>query len=233
MSGGGGYIHTARRILPALFRMMGKIDPTFEIPDVSAIDDDFLRAHGIRGLIWDVDGTLTAHHAPEVDPAIDARFAALRDRPDLRHAIVSNCPMDRFHQLGDLFPDLPLVLGFETPDGDAFWVLEDHRLTAHGVGRDRLVAGSDGIRPLRKPSAALVHAAMRVMGLEDTPEAVLMVGDQHFTDIAAANLAGVRSAKVATLHRSSFPPVLRVAQRFEAVLYRLRGVVRGSSAKGA
>jgi HAD superfamily phosphatase (TIGR01668 family) len=231
MRGSGGYIHTARRILPVFFQMMGKIDPTFELPDVMAIDDEFLREHGIRGLIWDVDGTLTAHHAPEVHSAVHDRFAALRDRGDLRHAIVSNCQMDRFDQLGGLFPDLPIVLGFETPDGDAFWVLEDGQRVAHGAGRDCLVAGSDEIRPLRKPSASLVLQAVRLMGLEDAPDSVLMVGDQYFTDIAAANLAGIRSAKVPTLRRSSFPLLPRVAQRFETALYRLRRALRGSSAK--
>jgi len=67
-----------------------------------------------------------------------------------------------------------------------------------------------------------VRAALAELDIADRPEAALMVGDQYFTDIASANLAGVRSAKVPTLHRASFPAPVRWSQRLEAVLYRLK-----------
>ncbi len=207
--------------MPDLFRLVRKIVPTFELDGVIAIDDTLLERYGIRGLIWDVDGTLTAHHAAELDPDIHASFEILRARSDLRHAIVSNCPIPRFRELGDIFSDMPVLLGFETAEGPAYRILEAGEEKFEGPGRERLAAGERDMRPLRKPSGALVLAALRAMGLEGAPEAVLMVGDQYFTDIASANLAGVRSAKVPTLRPHSFPFVVRFGQGFERVLYRL------------
>ena len=67
-----------------------------------------------------------------------------------------------------------------------------------------------------------MRAALEELGVADRPAAALMVGDQYFTDIASANLAGVRSVKVPTLHRASFPAPVRWSQRLEAVLYRLK-----------
>lgn len=232
MGDSNGWVYTARRILRDLVRLLGKIAPTFELQGVEALDDAFLEKHGIRGLIWDVDGTLTGHHASDLAPEVRATFGALRGRTDLRHAIVSNCPLGRFRELGGLFPDMPVILGFETADGPAFRILRGNEERLEGAGRDRLgpVAGNEAapgrdVRPLRKPSAALVHEALRAMKLDDTPEAVLMVGDQYFTDAASANLAGIRSAKVPTLHPESFPRTVRFGQRLERCVYR---VVRGT-----
>jgi predicted HAD superfamily phosphohydrolase YqeG len=45
-----------------------------------------------------------------------------------------------------------------------------------------------------------------------------MVGDQYFTDIAGANLAGIRSIKVPTVGRAQFPFVVRWFQRLETAL---------------
>jgi predicted HAD superfamily phosphohydrolase YqeG len=42
-----------------------------------------------------------------------------------------------------------------------------------------------------------------------------MVGDQYWTDVAGAGLAGIRSAKVPTAGRSTFPPALRAFQTIE------------------
>jgi predicted HAD superfamily phosphohydrolase YqeG len=50
---------------------------------------------------------------------------------------------------------------------------------------------------------------------------VALVGDQYLTDVATANLAGIRSIKVPTLGRASFPPSVRLLQRVDEWLYRL------------
>ncbi|MGH7541100.1 MAG: HAD hydrolase-like protein [Gemmatimonadota bacterium] len=220
MGESGSWIDTARRVLPEIVRLSGRIDPTYDLPGVSALDDAFLARHGVSALIWDVDGTLTAHHASTVAPGARARFEALRQRADLRHAIVSNCPLPRFRELGALFPDIPVILGAVTPQGLAFRVLHEGRETRRGPGADRL--GGPGVRPLRKPSAQLVEAVLRVIGMEAARDHVLMVGDQHFTDIASATLAGVRSARVPTIDRAGFPWPVRVSQRLERGLYRVR-----------
>lgn len=222
MGESGSWLDTARRVLPDLVRLSGEIDPTYDLPGVEALDDAFLERHGVEALIWDVDGTLTAHHAGELHPAVRDRFESLRSRPDLRHVIVSNCPLPRFHELGRIFPDIPIVLGASTADGPAFRVLRDGAMTLHGPGAERLGAGGPDVRPLRKPSRDLVGMALGRIGMEDAPERVLFVGDQHFTDVASANLAGVRSAKVPTIGRSTFPWPVRISQLLERGLVRAR-----------
>lgn len=228
----GSWLDTARRVLPELVRLTGEIDPTYELPGVRALDDEFLERERVEGLLWDVDGTLMAHHAPELDPAVRDRFEALRSRPGLRHAIVSNCPVPRFRALGRIFPDIPVVMGATTADGPAFRVLREGEVTVRGPGAERLAAAGRDVGPLRKPSRELVEAALREIGMEDARERVLFVGDQHFTDIASASLAGIRSAKVPTIGRSTFPWPVRISQLLERGFVRLRrwlGLARGDA----
>ena len=48
-----------------------------------------------------------------------------------------------------------------------------------------------------------------------------MVGDQYFTDIAGANLAGVRSIKLSAIGPESLPRSIRMGQMVERLVYRL------------
>jgi FMN phosphatase YigB (HAD superfamily) len=66
---------------------------------------------------------------------------------------------------------------------------------------------------LRKPDARIMRFAVEQLGVP--AEAVLMVGDQYWTDVAGAGLAGLRSAKVPTAGQSTFPPAIRAFQRIE------------------
>jgi predicted HAD superfamily phosphohydrolase YqeG len=50
---------------------------------------------------------------------------------------------------------------------------------------------------------------------------VFMIGDQYFTDIASANLAGIRSVKVDTRSPASFPLPVRTLQRIERAVYHI------------
>lgn len=77
----------------------------------------------------------------------------------------------------------------------------------------------DDLRSVRKPSAELIDRARQL--LQCPADRVVMVGDQLFTDIASANLAGIRSIKVPTLARETFPLPLRTLQRMEDLLFRL------------
>jgi predicted HAD superfamily phosphohydrolase YqeG len=73
---------------------------------------------------------------------------------------------------------------------------------------------------VRKPDAALIDAA--IDELQAAPRsAVFMVGDQYFTDIAGANLAGIASVKVRTVHPESFPIAVRCLQQVERALFRV------------
>ena len=81
---------------------------------------------------------------------------------------------------------------------------------------DRVAAGA---MPLRKPHGELVLAVTRHLGL--APQDVVMVGDQYFTDIAGANLAGVRSIKLPAIGPETLPPSIRMGQVVERLVYRL------------
>ena len=220
------WMQTARRLLPRLARLSRQIRPTFHLDSVNDLSAGRLREWGVEAILWDVDGTLMAHHARRVDPGLAAGFEDLVGAAGLRHAIVSNCQEARFAELGEIFPATPVMLGYETGAGAAFRVRRGPVESWRGPGAEA-ASSDDGrapgdLRPIRKPSRRIVRAALEELDLADRPEAALMVGDQYFTDIASANLAGVRSVKVPTLHRASFPVPVRVSQRLEAVLYRLK-----------
>lgn len=234
MSADKGWIDTARRVVPSFFKLSTRAAPTWHLDTIAEIDPAYLAAQGVEALIWDVDGTLMSHHADQVDPALKGRFYELLGDDRFRHAIVSNCQLPRFADLGEMFPELPIVLGFETPDGPAFRVLEggaEHRL---GPGEDHLPPlGSgqpgSGVTPMRKPAAELVDVALGYIG-RDRPDSAVMVGDQYFTDIVSANLAGARSIKVRTLDPPSFPTPVRLSQVFERGWVRFLlalGIARG------
>ena len=129
-----------------------------------------------------------------------------------------------------MFPEVPVILGFRTPEGPAFRALVDGGERQTGPGRGFLPPHGSldvgvGVRPMRKPAAELVAEALRQLDVDDPIEAV-MIGDQYFTDIVSANLAGARSIKVDTLDRSSFPAPVRLSQRFETAWVGLLRAIR-------
>ena len=207
---------TTRRLLPRLAGLSREIRPTFHLDTVNGLSAGRLRDLGVEVVLWDVDGTLMAHHAGRVDPGRGPGFGGLLRGPGLGGAV------------GEIFPAVPVILGYETGAGAAFRVRRGPAESWRGPGAAAMEGSSAGdpvagdLRPLRKPSRRLVQAALDILDVADRPSVALMVGDQYFTDIASANLAGVRSAKVPTLHRASFPAPVRWSQRLEAVLYRLK-----------
>ena len=220
MSAHTGWIHTARRVLPQFFKLSRRTAPTWRYDTVADMDADVLATAGIEAILWDVDGTLMPHHAQAVDPSVHDRFDALLRDPRFRHAIVSNCQLPRLRELGRMFPRIPVLLGFATPDGPAFRVMEGGEEIRFGPGVGGLPpAGSNevgnGVTPIRKPAAELIDAALERVDLAGSPDRAVMVGDQFFTDIVSANLAGARSIKVRTMDPPSFPPAVRWSQRFE------------------
>jgi len=213
------WIDTARQALPQAIRLLGQLRPSIHVADLRAIDSDFLERHGTRAILWDVDGTLMGHHGHAVDPIFREAFDRLLARPGLKHALLSNCGEARFLELGRLFPELPVLRAYATPAG-----LVRRRLL-RGEDRwsdpDPATLRSSIRRKIAKPSVALFDCALEELGMADRSK-LLMVGDQYFTDIAGANLAGVPSVKVATHRRDSFPLPLRTFQRVEQLLYAMR-----------
>ncbi|MCE2422164.1 MAG: HAD hydrolase-like protein [Gemmatimonadetes bacterium] len=116
-----------------------------------------------------------------------------------------------------------MVQGYDTQAGFAVRVRlggRDH-WAVDGVAVGRAPDGP--CIPVRKPSGRLVRGAIgwAAKNTGAVGEAIV-VGDQYLTDIASANLAGVRSVKVRNLWPRSFPLSVRIGQRIEGVLYRLR-----------
>jgi len=208
-----GWLLTIRQTAPDAMRLVRKLGPTYEVGGATSIDPEFLESHSIRGLIWDVDGTLTGYHRPAPPPEVATHLARLAALPWLRQVILSNCGEQRFGELGTIFPTTEILKVYEGPSGPAY-----RRLLG---GRDEWegASGVAGLRPIRKPNAELVRYAVRRLGV--APEAAAMVGDQYWTDVAGANLAGVRSIKVPALIPSSFPSSIRFFQAVESVLRRV------------
>jgi predicted HAD superfamily phosphohydrolase YqeG len=215
------WITTTRQALPRFFELVSKLKPTMHLPDVRAIDESFLAEHRIAALIWDVDGTLMAHHNMTVAEEFQSTLTRIAERSDVRQIILSNCGETRFAELGRIFPEVPVLKAYRRVGGDILL-----RTLANGRERwsDRAEIEQERpgetLQPLKKPSAELIEFALAAAG-SPPRERVFMVGDQYFTDIAGANLAGIGSIKVPTLGRGSFPFAVRSFQRIESVLYRI------------
>ena len=217
LASGSSSLSTLVQVLPRLPSVIRSMRPTWHLPALSALDPGFLERHHIRGLIWDVDGTLTGDRRAELLPDVATPFRALLGLPQLRHVMLSNAGEERFRQLGGMFPAVPLVrayaLGAE--------VLYRRRLGADDswtpVELEQRLA--EGARAIRKPSAALVDYAVRELGCPR--DDAVMIGDQYITDVAGANLAQVRSIKVPTLAKESFRVSVRVSHAIEVLIYRV------------
>ena len=223
----GDWLTTARQTLPRLLRLLDELEPTYRIQDARDVSPDFVAREGIEAVVWDVDGTLMSYHAPAIEPLFAPCLEALRS-VGVRQAILSNCGEARFVELGQMFPDFPIVRAYSLGEERVYRVL-------HG-GEDSL--GSErakdllarGARQVRKPDGPLLLATLEALGTTD-PSAALMVGDQFLTDVASGNLAGTRSAKLPAWAKQTFPVTLRVSQGLERFLYRisrLRGPRRSS-----
>lgn len=198
--------------------LLRELEPALCLPDARAITPELLRREGIGAVVWDVDGTLMSYHAPAVDPEIRPVLEALIDA-GVAQAILSNCGERRFLDLGRIFPELPIVRGYELRGTRTYRVL--HRGSDQPgatVVHDLL---QQGARPIRKPDGPLLLQVLTALGGVSPTEA-LMVGDQYLTDVATANLAGVRAAKVPTWKPETFPLPVRASQVLERVAYRFR-----------
>ena len=209
-----GFIGTVVQSAPRLRTLLVNMRPTWHLSSLAAIDRPFLDKHAVTGLIWDVDGTLTPNRGA-IAPDILEAFESLIALDGVGHVILSNADEARFRELGEMFPTVVVIRGYSRLDTAIFCRLT-HRVEewSHDIGVDAV-----GAVALRKPSAELVREAIRVLGCD--PIGVVMIGDQYLTDIAGANLAGIRSIKVPTLDRASFPIAVRAAQQLEAILHRI------------
>lgn len=224
MAAPSDWITTTRQALPRFFELVSKIRPDFHLDDVRAIDSGFIEEHGIEALLWDVDGTLMSHHDMGVAPDFQATLKEVDKRTGIRQAILSNCGETRFAELGRIFPEVPVLKAYTAPDGKI--ILRTllggiERWVSGKGGEDIEIAGlREQLRPLKKPSGDLIELTLGWLGSPQR-DRTFMVGDQYFTDIAGANLAGIRSIKVPTFQPESFPLAVRSFQMLERLIYRL------------
>jgi len=219
---GASAFSTFVQVLPRLPSLVRRMRPTWHLASLDAVNADFVRANDVRGLIWDVDGTLTGDRQTALLPVVERPLAALLAQPGLRHVVLSNAGEHRYRELGTMFPQVPILRAY-TLGAEVLY----RRLlgTADTWTEQDLAARlAQGARVIRKPSAVLVDYAVRELGVEKAH--VAMIGDQYLTDVAGASLAGVRSVKLPTLAPESFRLSVRVSQRLERIVY---AVVHGHS----
>ena len=215
---------TAWQTIPRFWQVTRQLTPTLHVPDVTAFDEAFLKRHDVAALLWDVDGTLMPYHDRRVAPELEAVLDNLRDK--VPQAILSNCGELRLEELGTIFPGLPVLKGYRLGGSKlAFRSLrggEDRWTEGLGEARRTIARPEGPLTALRKPSAALVDFALDELGVARDRRA-FMVGDQYFTDIAGANLAGIGSVKVLTMRPETFPRSIRFFQSVERALFFLFG----------
>lgn len=130
--------------------------PTYVFNDITGITPKFLKRKHIKGIVLDVDNTLTTHNNP-VPPQSSLDWLASVKKAGIKLIIVSNNKPPRI---------------------EPFAKVLDLEYVANG----------------RKPLTYGINEAVRRLGFEKCD--IAAIGDQIFTDIMGANLAGIRSCFV-------------------------------------
>lgn len=140
--------------------------PTYVFNDITGITPKFLKRKHIKGIVLDIDNTLTTHNNP-VPPQSSMDWLARVKKAGIKLIIVSNN---------------------KPPRVEPFAQLLDLEYVANG----------------RKPLTYGINEAVRKMGFEKCD--IAAIGDQIFTDIMGANLAGIRSCFVYPLEPETSLP---------------------------
>lgn len=140
--------------------------PTYVFNDITGITPRFLKRKHIKGIVLDIDNTLTTHNNP-VPPQSSMDWLASVKKAGIKLIIVSNN---------------------KPPRVEPFAHLLDLEYVANG----------------RKPLTYGINEAVGRMGLDKCD--IAAIGDQIFTDIMGANLAGIRSCFVYPLEPETSLP---------------------------
>lgn len=123
--------------------------PNLEVRSIAHINPDFLKERGIKGLVFDVDNTLTPYHGHHIDGRVEDAFRELARQ--FKSCIISNATPERRRELQELF-ELDVVQStvrkpFPDPFYEALSLLDTSESETAMVG-DRLltdVAGANKI----------------------------------------------------------------------------------------
>ena len=140
--------------------------PTYVFNDITGITPKFLKRKHIKGIVLDIDNTLTTHNNP-MPPQSSMDWLVRVKKAGIKLIIVSNN---------------------KPPRVEPFAQLLDLEYVANG----------------RKPLTYGINEAVRRMGFEKCD--IAAIGDQIFTDIMGANLAGIRSCFVYPLEPETSLP---------------------------
>ena len=159
---------------------MSLLYPTLLQNRITDITLDDLRALGVRGLLLDVDNTLTEHYCPDLPPVVSEWLSNMR-AAGIRMTIISNAKQYR-------------VVPFAEKIGmQCVWLAA-------------------------KPLPFGLWRGARRLGLRRRECAV--VGDQTFTDILGAKLAGIRSVQVMPMRIEEDKPFFMFKRRLEAKILK-------------
>ncbi len=140
--------------------------PTYVFNDITGITPKFLKRKHIKGIVLDIDNTLTTHNNP-VPPQSSMDWLARVKKAGIKLIIVSNN---------------------KPPRVEPFAQLLELEYVANG----------------RKPLTYGINEAVKRLGFEKCD--IAAIGDQIFTDIMGANLAGIRSCFVYPLEPETSLP---------------------------
>ena len=140
--------------------------PTYVFNDITGITPKFLKRKHIKGIVLDIDNTLTTHNNP-VPPQSSMDWLASVKQAGIKLIIVSNN---------------------KPPRVEPFAQLLELEYVANG----------------RKPLTYGINEAVKRLGFEKCD--IAAIGDQIFTDIMGANLAGIRSCFVYPLEPETSLP---------------------------
>ena len=151
--------------------------PTYVFNDITGITVRFLKKMHIRGIILDIDNTLTTHNNP----------------------IPQKSSIDWLTRVKKAGIKLIIVSNNKPPRVEPFARLLDLDYVANG----------------RKPLTYGINEAVKRLGENKCD--IAAIGDQIFTDIMGANLAGVRSCFVYPLEPETSLP-FRIKRTLEKPL---------------
>ncbi len=173
-------------------RLFGVRDlrPTLYLPSVTRLTTRYLRDHGVRGLILDLDNTLVPY--AEDTPS----RAVIRWLAELEHAGIKACILSNVPRIGPKLAQHPLYVILVPLEVQGFILRRQLRVrsVADGFGLPWLVG--------HKPDPGCFRAAMHEMGL--TGNETMVVGDQIYRDILGGNRAGCRTVLVDPLSNQEF-----------------------------
>lgn len=119
---------------------MSKLHPTVSLDGVTEITIELLSTLGVKGLIVDIDNTLTTHNNPAISQEIAAWVQHMKDS-EIPMVVMSNNYEDRVKDFANII-DLPYVYMAKKPLASGFARAEEE-LKKQGVAKQEIAIVGD------------------------------------------------------------------------------------------